>query len=763
MATIPRSDPLAFLALTEGGDEIPLRLARIDLREAARNLTHTQVRYLVDTYYAVQEYRIGAGHQARMASLESEAEPNLFTTWTGGMMRRVEDTIKAALDEYTDTQAIGCWAKSITGIGPVLAAGLQAHAPTPQSTVGALWRLAGLDPSQEWLGREGARRVTTQVFGEPGTEGARTLGLTDVAVVAAHVGRNLQTMERLATTRQGKITRASIEAALARRPWNARLKVLCVRPDCHVTTLRGHIPISEVVVGDQVLTHTGRWRAVTQVFARYYNGSLHGIRAANSGNQVAWLTDGHPVYAAPVETWRSGRTYTPKPGPHTYGWHAAEAIRPRWKLLRPRVAAVTAPAPVLELSGVPEGELVAAQGRWPGVGAPRAIAAPARIEVTPALMRLIGLYIAEGHISRTRIVWSFHIDETSLQNFVASEVYALTGVLPHRSENLAQKSVQLSIGCQPLAEAFARWFGTDSHTVGFPMAWLSLPDVYLEQLWRGIVEGDGDHRGSYQDRRVSTVNQRLAYQLVDLARRLGRSASVHTEHDGKAYRVHLNERPDGAPHARETRSERYSGLVYNLEVEEDHSYTVEGYAVHNCWKIGESFVKFQGSEHDHYGKYYAVRRVQEWNRNLKGDNVAEAKSKLGSTRIGRDTEAYAWYSGAFHVPPSCIYTGEVEIKEHRTADGKVVKERISWPFRIAGERAKELPAADAAHGGTPMLPPARIHLRATRYAVKLFLAHWSQVYWESTTGTPAPKPWVVAHGGHTEVLPPPGWSSPIAG
>jgi len=35
----------------------------------------------------------------------------------------------------------------------------------------------------------------------------------------------------------------------------------------------------------------------------------------------------------------------------------------------------------------------------------------------------------------------------------------------------------------------------------------------------------------------------------------------------------------------------FVGKVFNLEVEKSNSYTAEGIIVHNCWKIGDSFVK----------------------------------------------------------------------------------------------------------------------------------------------------------------------------
>ncbi len=57
-----------------------------------------------------------------------------------------------------------------------------------------------------------------------------------------------------------------------------------------------------------------------------------------------------------------------------------------------------------------------------------------------------------------------------------------------------------------------------------------------------------------------------------------------------------------------------------------------------------------------------------------------------------------------------------------------------------------------------MLPPARIHLRAQRYAVKLFLSHYNEVAWELQSGERPPKPYIIdspRYPEHTHYLAPP--------
>ena len=157
------------------------RMAR-DLANSAALLSRDEARFLVDAYYQMQKSRIRAGNQLR--SLKDK-EPAAVLTWFSEQNEVLEQQVKRALDKYSGASRHGEWARSITGIGPVLAAGLLAHIhigywcakchgldeqdcadrqkrkpdlwPAHDfervescPTVGHIWRFAGLDPTVEW-------------------------------------------------------------------------------------------------------------------------------------------------------------------------------------------------------------------------------------------------------------------------------------------------------------------------------------------------------------------------------------------------------------------------------------------------------------------------------------------------------------------------------------------------------------------------------------------------------------------------------------
>src|ERR1039457_1878717 len=132
--------------------ETPEAIQRLkrDLVAAAATLSTNEARYLVDAYYAIQENRKTAGNQVR--ALAESKEPHTVILWLFDQNEILEKQIKRALDSWTDSIPAAVWAKGIVGIGPVISAGLAAHIDiTRCPTAGRIWRLAGLDPTQEWL------------------------------------------------------------------------------------------------------------------------------------------------------------------------------------------------------------------------------------------------------------------------------------------------------------------------------------------------------------------------------------------------------------------------------------------------------------------------------------------------------------------------------------------------------------------------------------------------------------------------------------
>lgn len=152
-----------------------------------------------------------------------------------------------------------------------------------------------------------------------------------------------------------------------------------------------------------------------------------------------------------------------------------------------------------------------------------------------------------------------------------------------------------------------------------------------------------------------------------------------------------------------------------------------------CWKIGESFVKTSSVEDSYYGPLYAARKALEIRNNLDGKLVDQAIKRSAGNFFGADTEAILWYTG-------CLTPDDA-----RTYYATPAESRLGLAKRLAG----------APGSGMPMLAPAHIHARAKRWVVKLFLAHFHQIYYEHHYGEKPPAPYPIAHMGHVDMTPPP--------
>lgn len=113
---------------------------------------------------------------------------------------------------------------------------------------------------------------------------------------------------------------------------------------------------------------------------------------------------------------------------------------------------------------------------------------------------------------------------------------------------------------------------------------------------------------------------------------------------------------------------RFAGLDPSIVWEKGQKRPYNGDLKTICaFKLGECFVKVSKKEHDFYGHVYRERKALEIQRNEQGLFADQAQAILAKRKIGHETDAYKAYS-----------------------QGK--------------------------------LPPAQLHARARRYAVKLFLS-----------------------------------------
>lgn len=136
-----------------------------DLRRAARNMGLREARWVVKTYYTIQDCRTRSANQVR-GFLNKDA-PNGFVEWSADLFRLGEHNIKRGLDEFTKEFTVSRWMRSLVGVGPVISAGILTNFDVRKAPcAGNFWRFAGLDPTRQWQGKKWAEADVNEKFSD---------------------------------------------------------------------------------------------------------------------------------------------------------------------------------------------------------------------------------------------------------------------------------------------------------------------------------------------------------------------------------------------------------------------------------------------------------------------------------------------------------------------------------------------------------------------------------------------------------------------
>ena len=181
------------------------------------------------------------------------------------------------------------------------------------------------------------------------------------------------------------------------------------------------------------------------------------------------------------------------------------------------------------------------------------------------------------------------------------------------------------------------------------------------------------------------------------------------------------------------------------------------------WLCGECFVKVSGNDNAYFGKMYRQRKEYEQAKNEAGDYKDQALAKAAI--VGKGTDAYPWYSGFWVIDPELNPTAIIDsdivenikkIKKDvaRNFDANLIKNKKDAKELLNAEKmvAVEAYLADKQITLRPMLPPAHIQRRVTRYTTKMLLSFLHEVwYWHEYKKAP-PAPYAMVFAGHAHKL-----------
>lgn len=385
---------------------------------------------------------------------------------------------------------------------------------------------------------------------------------------------------------------------------DGRKRGFCLLPGQKIITRMGRINIEDIKVGDEVLTHRGRFRKVVATSSRRYDGRAFEIRSRCSKMSTC-VTEDHRLAVHRTHNNGAGTRVVKE-----LDWVKAKDLligdkRDQTRILSPFLG-VSENKKFLEVEFDPRFRAPLTRR-----GKERRKLKKFRVVVCPELMRAFGWYLAEGSVSRRQLQVEKHLTKVifTLGSHEEAEVTQLRkdlqylGLKTHLVRH--STSIRVQVCSRGFAQLVSTLFGEGSHNKHIPMDVLMLDSLLLKELLHAYCEGDGWFDGRSTFRAVATtVSTELLYDLKLLAEKAGYFCAISKErraHEGSirgrpirggpSYSISfsalsMNQKKLVSGHSCHSislkREFEYHGHVHDLEVDEDHSYCTPVHVVHNC-------------------------------------------------------------------------------------------------------------------------------------------------------------------------------------
>ncbi|MCL5437914.1 MAG: Fe-S cluster assembly protein SufB [Candidatus Thermoplasmatota archaeon] len=330
----------------------------------------------------------------------------------------------------------------------------------------------------------------------------------------------------------------------------------CLPPDEIISKGDSFVPISSVRTSESVMTHSGQSSDVTLTFTRPYEGRMLTITPVSEGNAFR-LTVEHPVLAVKRSEVVSGG--------------GISSVVPTGKLLSARPDFVRA-------DELEEGDYIV-------------YVAPTETSDDPHLdgnhLRILGLFASTGTIKGDALTFRFRKSEKAED--IARELREIINASedPGPIETGIGEFITVTLRSPELIGFCRRHAGEGRESAVLSREVMLLPADKQRLLVEYFLKGGGSGASPLTG---TTPSRTLAFQMQEILARGGLFAEL--AENGGIYSIQFS--PDSLPHevirqgntflvpVRRITGEPYRDLVYNLEVSNQNTYLVRGFAVHNC-------------------------------------------------------------------------------------------------------------------------------------------------------------------------------------
>jgi len=404
----------------------------------------------------------------------------------------------------------------------------------------------------------------------------------------------------------------------------------CMPPDQEVLTADGYRPISEIKIGDLVVTHRNRLRPVLHKFERETEETLYIIRPKKMGFDDLRVTGDHKVYIVRSEWVNTHKSRDGLRLQHEPDWIPAKEIKAGDYVALAYNGEESTPG-IINLqdyiSGyeTKDGKLFKAPSRRhldhaPSRGTSHKI--QNNLELDGDLCYLFGRWLGDGCVTHrggtdipSGIKIVFSLDERKEAEEIARIIETKFGIEPAINLSNTKRWYDLWVHSMPFGEFFKALLGCYSHSKQIPEQLMHLPAELTLDLLRGLFSADG----YVSDNKLGIVlaNRTLAIQIHQLLLRMGYLFSIrentHRLSREPTFRIQATanecaplfeqffgvQAPEHSIDLKyyfeydslkwvrvdEIAVEDYAGIVLDIEVEEDHSFISAGIVASNCFVI----------------------------------------------------------------------------------------------------------------------------------------------------------------------------------
>ena len=486
----------------------------------------------------------------------------------------------------------------------------------------------------------------------------------------------------------------------------------CMNPTAMVRMADGtQKPIAQVEVGDEVLTPQGNVKPVLSLLKKPFSEKMIKIRVKGYHEPIS-LTPDHLCMILPnVGRGKRGDKHETK-------WVPANELTSGDKFLIPKTASYLTKTYDL-VEHLPWCNFITEDDDYKKLRTQKVSYGKTRVKgsskelnrhitLNEKLGWLIGMFAAEGTYDNSRITFNLSSQEMVFAKKIEMYVSEIFGLDTHIYQAPSKPSVLYArVSNKAFAEFMHVMCSGNTYTKKLhPDLLVATEDVKLGIL-SGWMNGDG-----WQDTVGVSVNQDLIYNMFDISISLGINASITNrkprKQSKKSYGLSVNSCVLDTTteqcklsvsnrcmtklgKAATIKSIEYvepdTNFVYCIEVQDDHAFIADRYAVHNCVSQGAAYAVDAVKAVD----IVVNKDFELWVAETATEDIyAGSRVQIGRGQIGRDDGSIGAWAARYVNEYGAVARGKYGNVDLRTYDGQKAKR---WGMPSVGVPESLIPKA----------------------------------------------------------------------